>query len=138
MKLLVAFFLLIPQLVLAHGYNDIFGRWTAENSIWDQGIQYQLGFLFSPNQATLTVDCYFNDGVHLQSSTNSFASYNGNAIYIQENRRNTSQDPYHFCQSTLAPSVWTVYFDVYGRMLLTMPTPYQMQFSLVRSYNSLN
>ncbi|MBC7753496.1 MAG: hypothetical protein H7Z71_04605, partial [Moraxellaceae bacterium] len=70
--------------------------------------------------------------------TNSYANYNGNAIYIQENRQNTSQDPYHYCQAGLAPSVWTIYFDGYGRLILTMPVPYNAQFRLVRDYARLN
>lgn len=138
MKLLIAFFLLVPQLVMAYVNNDIRGQWVAQNQIWDRGVQYQLSFDFTSYQTALTVDCYFNDGAHLQSTTNSVVNYSGNAIYIQENRRNTSQDPYHFCQATLAPSVWTVYFDVYGRLILTMPTPFQTQFSLVRAYPHLN
>lgn len=138
MKLSIALLLLVPQLVFAYVNTDIRGRWVAQNQIWDRGVQYQLSFLFTNYQTALTVDCYFNDGAHLQATTGSYVNYNGNAIYIQENQRNTSQDPFHFCAASLAPSVWTVYFDVYGRMLLTMPTPYQSQLSLVRAYPQLN
>lgn len=134
MKLSIALIMLLPQLLFASVNSEIYGNWTAENALWDRGVEFQLSFLFRPNYTALTVDCFFNDGAHLQASANSFASYYRNEISIQERKQTVSEDGFHFCRATLMPATWNVYFDQMGRMVLFMPIPYQARFNLVRFY----
>ena len=138
---LVSFFtalILLPQILFADVNPEIWGRWIAQNYLQSRGVQLQLAFDFSPTAAQMTANCYFSDGAALQASTYSYATYFNNEIYIQETRENATQDGYHFCRASLAPSTWSAYFDYSGRLVLYMPIPYQSQFFLVRTSYSLN
>ncbi len=129
---LVLFTLLSSQTLWAH--DNFFGSWVAENTIWGRDVQFQLSFYFSPNETTLTVDCLYADGAHLQTSASSFVDYYGNDIYLRETKQTVSEDGIHFCRATLSPSTWSVYFDGQARMTLFMPVPYQSKFNLRRSF----
>ena len=138
---LISFFaalILLPQILFANVTSGIWGRWIAQNYLQSSGVQLQLAFDFSPNTTQLTANCYFSDGASMQASTYSYASYFGNQINIQEVRENVTQDGYHFCRVTLAPSTWTANFDYSGRLVLYMPVPYQSQFFLVRASYLMN
>ena len=82
MKLSFLSFFIFPLLCCQSlwAHNDFYGSWVAENSIWDRGVQFQLGFDFSPNETALTVDCYYADGAHLQASASSVQHSSSNRV----------------------------------------------------------
>ena len=129
---------LFSQLAFAHPGSQFMGKWEAENVLHGQGVDFQLSFEFSFEftklEMTMNVQCHFYDGAYLETSSAVNVDYNGSLIYIRSQQETVAHDGYHFCRSTLRPSVWTAHMNGYGRMILHVPVPYQERFRLVKVY----
>ncbi|MBC7742469.1 MAG: hypothetical protein H7061_09740 [Bdellovibrionaceae bacterium] len=132
--LLTLAFSILGVFAQAHPVNGLLGYWQTEQPLYNNGVQFNLEYNFYQNQAELVVHCYFPDGAYLESSAASYASYDYQQIYVHNTQRRVSQDPYRFCEASIYAGTWYAQFDYYGRMILTVPTPYNTQFVLVRNY----
>ena len=118
-----------------HNPNPVFGDWYAINRLADYNTEYQVEFRFTPHQVNLHVTCFFRDGAILSARVSAAAAYQYSYaydIFIQQAQQAVISDGARFCRATLQPTVWTAYFDGFGRMQLMTQVPFNSQFILVR------
>lgn len=126
------FTVLFPFQTKAEPVPGLLGRWTAEEPLLGNNVQFYLTFSFEENRTTMGVECVYRDGSSLQAIATTNTHYDNNRILILQKNEGVVNDGVHFCRATLERSQWEAYFDGTGRMVLFVPTPYQTRLILVR------
>ena len=112
--------------------DQIMGQWRTKNPLYGQGVTLYTEFLFLPENMTVTGRCFFRDQAELSVSLNVKVRFDGNDLWILEQKQAQVEDGLRYCRVYLTHDRWNFYFTGTGEAVLVAPVPYGTQFQLKR------